>query len=274
MKTNFWYWLVSGFFSLIILSSSISLGADFSLFCDNLRTQQREMLKQENYLLSLSLLNIIAASQCPEEKISVLDFERAAHAFKLQDGQLYRYFVTRRLQTPEEHDKALLFDYLTMQQFATSSEFLPLALRSPELEFWSFRNSLTDLSKLPPLDISFRELASHYVEQNKNEKSSVLAGGLNLLLPGVGYAYAGAYQSAFLSFSINSLLAFTTFELMRHHLPFSASLSGVLFSVTYVGSALGAYKAVSDENRASQRTLDKRYLNQMNFFGFPLGDFQ
>ena len=79
-------------------------------------------------------------------------------------------------------------------------------------------------------------------------KSPVFASLASTALPGAGQAYVGTWQSAAVSFILNSLFLATTLELARKDLPVAAVASGMVFSVTYIGNILNANDAAKRFN--------------------------
>lgn len=253
--------------------SSAANAEEIHAFCKRLRIEQQTVLATGNFLLSQHLLNVLAALSCHTENSTKLDFERAAHAYKLGDEFLYQEYVRRRIQDSATKENALLFDSIMYRSFVDSTPNPTPVSEKPEVVLWQMRHSGIDpvlATKLPP---QFSQATTQYIHLQNTQKSPTMASILNLVMPGAGYAYANAWQSAFLSFAINSALLLSTSELWRANLKAPAALSGALFSVTYIGSAMGSHKAVSDANKSARVQIDKEYLSQFPQFGFSLGTF-
>ncbi len=87
------------------------------------------------------------------------------------------------------------------------------------------------------------------------KKSPALAGSLSALLPGAGQAYTGSWQSGAMAFVLNALFLSATLELKDKNLDNTALVSGVVFSITYLGNILNAAESAKLYNKNSNKTL-------------------
>ena len=77
---------------------------------------------------------------------------------------------------------------------------------------------------------------------NSSAQNPWVAGSLSAILPGLGQAYNGMYQSGLISFFLNFVFISTTIELESKGLHHTALASGLASSVVYVGGIISASK--------------------------------
>jgi hypothetical protein len=94
-------------------------------------------------------------------------------------------------------------------------------------------------------------------------RSPVAAGILSGLVPGLGQAYVGAWQSAAVSLVLNALFLGATVELFRQGLPASAAVGTLVFSVTYVGNIINAAQSATLFNNGRRRAVDSELERQL-----------
>jgi hypothetical protein len=118
------------------------------------------------------------------------------------------------------------------------------------------------LAELPPplrleVDRVYRRL------ERRHGKRPWLAGTLSAVVPGLGQAYAGSWESAAVSFVLNSVLIGATVELARRDFYAASTVTGLAGSVFYVGGVLSAAdlarrrneRAAEPERRELKRLL-------------------
>lgn len=99
--------------------------------------------------------------------------------------------------------------------------------------------------------------------ERRRGKRPWLAGTLSAVVPGLGQAYAGSWESAAVSFVLNGVLIGATVELARRDFYAASTVTGLAGSVFYVGSILSAAdlarrsneRAAEPERRALERLL-------------------
>jgi hypothetical protein len=99
--------------------------------------------------------------------------------------------------------------------------------------------------------------------ERRHGKRPWLAGTLSAVVPGLGQAYAGSWESAAVSFVLNGVLIGATVELARRDFYAASTVTGLAGSVFYVGSILSAAdlarrrneRAAEPERRALERLL-------------------
>ncbi|MFZ4402631.1 MAG: hypothetical protein ACOYOK_00890 [Pseudobdellovibrionaceae bacterium] len=135
-----------------------------------------------------------------------------------------------------------------------SFEIAPSELKKVRfLKAWyepSFRNNLTAQEKL-----SFENFDKAKIdfENNNQLKKPWLAGSMSAILPGLGQVYNGNYQSAAISFVLNSLFLATALELSNKGLNTSAVAAGLIFSFTYTGNILSSIESSKQINLQHQK---------------------
>lgn len=82
-----------------------------------------------------------------------------------------------------------------------------------------------------------------------SQKSPIIAGTLSAVIPGAGQFYVGSWQSGTLAFILNALFLSATMELDRKELHSTALLSGIVFSIAYVGNVLNAAESAKIFNQ-------------------------
>ncbi len=101
------------------------------------------------------------------------------------------------------------------------------------------------------------------VSQLETIKKPWLAGTLSAVVPGAGQAYNGNFQSAVLSFVLNSIFLSATIELHREKMGAAALASGMLFSVVYLGNIMGSMDSSHSLNENHQRADQERIRDQV-----------
>src|SRR5690606_34632281 len=99
--------------------------------------------------------------------------------------------------------------------------------------------------------------------ERRHRKRPWLAGALSAVVPGLGQAYAGSWESAAVSFVLNGALIGATVELARRDFYAASTVTGLAGSVFYLGSVLSAadlarrhnQRAAEPERRALERLL-------------------
>jgi hypothetical protein len=104
-----------------------------------------------------------------------------------------------------------------------------------------------------------RDEVARIVEENKglDFRSPLLAGILGIV-PGLGYAYTGAWQTALSSLLANAILLGAAYELMGQELYFSAASVGAVGLGFYLGNIYGSANSAAKRNR----TLRKQHLDK------------
>jgi hypothetical protein len=120
--------------------------------------------------------------------------------------------------------------------------------------------SATDSTVLKNLQINL---------ENSPGKNPWIAGIGSMLLPGLGQAYVGAWQSAGIALLFNALFLSTTVEFANRDLKFAAAASGLVFSVTYIGNIINAVSAANQYGKnasaPSEQALKKKLFPEFEF---------
>ncbi len=89
------------------------------------------------------------------------------------------------------------------------------------------------------------------------EKAPWVAGSLSAIVPGLGQAYNGNYQSAAFSFVLNALFLSATIETQQKGLYATSLAAGTIFSIVYVGNILGSVQSArAINNQESAETIE------------------
>ncbi len=113
----------------------------------------------------------------------------------------------------------------------------------------------------PPLRLEVDRVYRRY--ERRHGKRPWLAGTLSAVVPGLGQAYAGSWESAAVSFVLNGVLIGATVELARREFYAASTVTGLAGSVFYLGSILSAAdlarrhneRAAEPERRELERLL-------------------
>lgn len=89
-------------------------------------------------------------------------------------------------------------------------------------------------------------------------KRPELAGVLSVV-PGAGYLYTERYQDALISFLVNGLLFWATYEAFDHDLPALGCLAGLAGAGFYTGSIYGSVSSAYKYNRNAYDAVLNRY---------------
>jgi hypothetical protein len=112
----------------------------------------------------------------------------------------------------------------------------------------------------PPLRLEVDRVYRRY--QRRHAKRPWLAGTLSAVVPGLGQAYAGSWESAAVSFVLNGVLIGATVELARRDFYAASTVTGLAGSVFYVGSILSAADLARRRNERAAEP-DRRELERL-----------
>ncbi len=121
-------------------------------------------------------------------------------------------------------------------------------------QVWTQRNNPKSLEslELKDLTISQQQAVNSYITSTRNIKlkNPGLAASLSII-PGLGQTYLGTYQSAAISFTLNSLFLLAAKDFERQKQYGAAAASYMVFSITYVGNILNTYRSANNINNGS-----------------------
>ncbi len=96
---------------------------------------------------------------------------------------------------------------------------------------------------------------NNWKENLENIKSPTLAATMSAVLPGSGQAYVGTWQAGAMAFLLNSLFLSATLELQNKGLHQTALVSGIIFSITYMGNILNAAESAKTYNKNAHQSI-------------------
>lgn len=131
-----------------------------------------------------------------------------------------------------------------------------LALWNVREDADEFRSELSRLESEPAFRTSLEEIHRDYRETRV--KSPLVAGLASTFIPGAGQAYNGAWQSAGLSFVLNSIFLWATAEFIDKKMKGPAIAAGTVFSVTYLGNILSAVEGAQSVNRTARKPQEEK----------------
>ena len=97
------------------------------------------------------------------------------------------------------------------------------------------------------------------------QKSEVLAGILSAVVPGAGYAYAGDYGTAVMSFVVNGAFIAGAWTAFAQGLYAVGILAGGVGTPFYIGNIYGSALAAKKSNRAARQEMAKRVYSVLGF---------
>lgn len=90
-----------------------------------------------------------------------------------------------------------------------------------------------------------------------------LVAGALAIIPGLGYAYSGAWQTALSALVTNALLFGTVYELSQNELYFSSSALAVAGLGFYMGNIYGSVNHAAKRNQAIRKQNLDKYLDPL-----------
>ncbi len=244
---------------LLIVAFGINLNASSSTeeLCDfqkSIFLNANNLYQRGQYLLGAGQYLMLFSSEC-KNLASKSRYNYSLAMLELGEGsellEQYRYF---KLNNARESD--LIKEVI---DFSTGN------LNNPKVNVWmNLGNDNLSLKYLK----NNRDALKAYEEYRKkiNTKSPLLSGTLSALLPGAGQVYNGSYQSAAISFILNTIFLYSTIEFADKNLSAPAIASGVVFSVTYVGNVMNAVRG----SNAINNRLARPSKNEIKKFLFPV----
>ena len=94
------------------------------------------------------------------------------------------------------------------------------------------------------------------------KKSPLIAKSLSIILPGMGYIYAGHFTTGISSLLINSLIGFASYSSFKSGNAGMGILSGLIELGFYIGNIQGSGRSIERENTYYKNSIIKEYTNQ------------
>lgn len=137
-----------------------------------------------------------------------------------------------------------------------SAAFADAIQRSETQNAYSAMSSIGNKS---PLTQETKRNLSDLQLKLKRERpySPAAAAWMSVFVPGLGQAYAGAYQSAAIAFTLNAIFLATAIENFRNDRPATGIAASAVFSITYVGNITGAYSVAANKNELARTEIDR-----------------
>lgn len=221
----------------------------------------QELFAAGQHLLAAVHFSQGALFACTPEAADQLRYAYALSMHRL--GEPSEVLSTTRLLvstgTPAAARRARLLEALAEPALArvqAPEDRARLALWQLRLQPAPFARELQAAAPLlGPQAPQLRELA--HALHTRPTRSALAAGLLSGVVPGLGQAYVGAWQSAAVALLLNALFLGATLDLLRRDLPFAAGAAGLVFSVTYVGNIVNAVEAAGLHDRAQRRDAEE-----------------
>jgi hypothetical protein len=214
--------------------------------------------------LDAHLAALAAETLCPEETLPAARLWDAVALVRLEELDRARAMLDRLSLDPHLGATARVAKVWSFLESGDTRAFraaLPALPPAPaaRLAVLDAARREADVARLARrLDAS---LAASVIDRYRHyrrarSKRPWLAGTLSALVPGLGQAYDGSWQSAALSLAINAVLIGGTVELARNRLYFASATTGLAASMFYVGNILNAADLARRYNqRASEPHL-------------------
>ena len=208
----------------------------------------------------------------PTSRLAVAAAYRAGGKQRLA-AELYLDVVSKHPATPAATRAAFLaaeayygaFEYATAAaHYRAFIQDYPAAAERPLAEYrvaWThigrhdFAGARQALGRVPragPYGVAATELDQRLAAASDvRRRTPWLAGTLAGVLPGAGHLYVGRPKDALLSFLVNGLFAFGTYEAIHHETYTAAALLGMFGVGFYLGNIFGAVNAAHRENKLS-----------------------
>ncbi|WP_409477362.1 hypothetical protein [Pseudobdellovibrio sp. HCB154] len=178
-------------------------------------------------------------------------FQRRQFLLSIQE-----FSMAEKFDCAEQLDQAMWGHLLAVTELGERDEMFHLSHKLYPLKFslgYQQKLKLYQSYYFPKNDGTVEAQRVNSFEQWKEnlpqQKSPALAGTLSAVLPGAGQAYTGSWQSGAMAFVLNALFLSATLELEDKDLPATALVSGVVFSITYLGNILNAAESARIYNQ-------------------------
>ncbi|MGE0762182.1 MAG: hypothetical protein AB7N80_02775 [Bdellovibrionales bacterium] len=235
------------FFSRTIWAADCSLNEHFDL--------GQQYFKKAQYLLSSLHFSTAQKSNCASLALKskynlILSFYQLTELQEVRD--LTQELSTTNLGPDATFLRAIYLDENdSLKDMATKNRALLWRSQSD-------RNEFKTALQTAPL-ISEQKSSLEKQLQKVPRRSPAMATGMNALLPGAGYAYVGAWQTAALSLALNALFLAAAIDFGNHDMHGAEVAAYSVFSVTYIGSIIGGHRAAKDFNNEQMRPIREEW---------------
>lgn len=205
---------------------------------DHIFNQGRDYFQRGQYLLSTQQFSLYSQLSCDTEQQENGRLRWAQSLFELGETQ----------------EGNLVLDKINAKS--------PYFLTGKIIQSWYQPSLVSSLAEKEKIRFQDWNQQTHSLP---NEKNPWLSGTMSAVVPGLGQAYNGNYQSAFFSFVLNALFLSATLELHNKNMDATALAAGAVFSVVYVGNIVGTVQSSNAINLNAQQ--DQR--SELKFKIFP-----
>ena len=226
-------------------------GRKLCLFQKSILETGNTFYEREQYLLSATQYSLLFRSDCDDlNRKSRYNFSLAMIQLGEVGELLNQYRFFKKNNFSEAESMKVLMDYSSGNE------------NHPRVKLWKNLYDKKLVKNLGMNDPTFVALQNEYY-QSSNNKNPYVAGILSAFVPGAGQVYNGTYQSAVISFLLNSLFLWSTVEFERNRLNGPAVASGLVFSVTYVGGIMNAARGSNNINRMKSRNVKRKIKHHL-----------
>jgi len=247
----------------------ISLFISFSSFANSCKDSElvfsrgEELFNRNQFLLSSIHFSNAAALACIKSNQNKYLYKYSLAMIELNEVTEAEVELSKlsQLVNPKKKSKINLIKNLYLSSNSKLSHY-----DQKRFDIWSNKNNRKELEemKLSKLSISQSSSVNNYISSVKKLKlkSPTLAGSLSLI-PGLGQSYLGAYQSAAISFVINSLFYMSAKDFEKKGQYNAANAAYLVFSVTYVGNILNSVNMANRINKNKKTPLQRELKDNL-----------
>lgn len=216
----------------------------------NLMNRAIELKDNGQILMSSLHFSQIAATDCYQDKRNFALYHYSYNMIKLGE----KMEAWRQLNLIESQEKKLNDSIKLLKNFYFDQNYkFESKILSEKFHLWKNKNDLKLLKQSQ--HIEFQNYANE--KEKMNFKSPFIAGTLSLV-PGLGQIYVGTYQSAAISFVINSMFLMAHNDFKENRQWGAANAAATVFSITYLGNILNSVRSANQINENQTRPLEQK----------------
>ena len=246
---------------VVVFFSPFARGGSDTLcsFQEQLYQTSNRFFKREQYLLSSVHYSSLFHSPCSD----IEDKSRFNYSLAMSNlGEIsevveqYRFFRHTKKKGYRTRIKTLL-------DFSTSNN------DNERVKLWNHlgNKNMWDSSEITKNDQPLQSLQYQYINLN-SQKNPLIAGVASAIIPGLGQAYNGLYQSAAISFIFTSLFLWSTYDFQRKDMSGATITSGLVFMTFYTGNIINAIRGSHRINKVNshipREQIKKRLFPELN----------
>lgn len=242
---------------LVLLPHVVSAACEQQRFLFN---EGKRLFQSQQFLLSYVHFSQVRSFNCDSQLRSQAWLGYALSVDQLSEQE--EVLATIRNSETASLDQSTLSALRILKTWSTGETSNEL---SPDQKMrwllWSNRHhsSFTaEVAKSMLPEAKKADLVNLRINRDNGPNKSVWVGALlSAVVPGVGQAYVGNWQSGAIALVLNAITLGATIDFSNREMTFPAVASGFIFSVTYVGNIVSAANGASEYNRLASRPFDR-----------------